>query len=53
VFFPYLPFKNLIKAHNQLHPADKRLMSVVNPTSNTGVFPAITETVFVVPVVED
>jgi hypothetical protein len=26
---------------------------IVNPTSNTGVFPALTETVFVVPVVED
>jgi hypothetical protein len=25
----------------------------VNPTSNTGVFPALTETVFVVPIMED
>jgi hypothetical protein len=45
----------VIKSHNKINPGDRYAPGdfFVNPTSNTGVFPALTETVFVVPVVED
>jgi hypothetical protein len=53
--FIKLPLKKINKTHNKGNPADRCAPGdfSVNPTSNTGVFPALTETVFVLPIVED
>ena len=46
---------DLKEIYNKGNPPDRCAPPdfCINPTSNTGVFPALTETVFVVPVVED